>query len=44
MPVAETDGLSAPYWAGLQQEKLLVQRCSRCKRWQFGPEWICHKC
>src|SRR4051812_2563261 len=44
VPVAEPDGLSAPYWAGLQLEKLLVQRCARCGGWQFGPEWICHQC
>ena len=25
-PVSEPDGLSAPYWAGLQTERLLVQR------------------
>lgn len=44
VPVAESDGLSAPFWAGLQQERLLVQRCTRCGCWQFGPEWICHQC
>jgi uncharacterized OB-fold protein len=44
VPVAESDGLSAPFWAGLQQERLLVQRCARCACWQFGPEWICHQC
>jgi uncharacterized OB-fold protein len=42
--VAEPDGLSAPYWAGLREEKLLVQRCATCGCWQFGPEWICHQC
>lgn len=44
IPVAEPDGLSAPYWAGLRQNRLLVQRCDGCKTWQFGPEWICHQC
>jgi uncharacterized protein len=44
IPVAEPDGLSAPYWAGLRQNRLLVQRCSHCQAWQFGPEWICHRC
>lgn len=42
--MAEPDGLSAPYWAGLRQGRLLVQCCSRCETWQFGPEWICHRC
>ncbi|OPY97539.1 DNA-binding protein [Bradyrhizobium sacchari] len=44
IPVPENDGLSAPYWAGLQQDRLLVQRCPRCTTWQFGPEWLCHHC
>ena len=44
IPVAEPDGLSAPYWEGLRQGKLLVQRCGRCGAWQFGPEWLCHRC
>jgi uncharacterized OB-fold protein len=44
IPTAESDGLSAPYWEGLRQNRLLVQRCSHCNTWQFGPEWICHHC
>lgn len=44
IPVAEPDGLSAPYWEGLRQGKLLVQRCGHCNTWQFGPEWLCHRC
>ena len=44
IPVAEPDGLSAPYWAGLRQNRLLVQRCAHCRTWQFGPEWLCHHC
>ena len=44
IPVAEPDGLSAPYWAGLRQNRLLLQRCRNCRIWQFGPEWLCHRC
>jgi uncharacterized OB-fold protein len=44
VPVAEPDGLSAPYWAGLRQGRLRVQRCGGCATWQFGPEWLCHRC
>jgi uncharacterized OB-fold protein len=43
-PVSEPDGLSAPYWSGLRDNRLLVQRCSHCQTWQFGPEWLCHHC
>ena len=44
IPVPEPDGLSAPYWNGLRENRLLVQRCGGCGGWQFGPEWICHRC
>jgi uncharacterized OB-fold protein len=44
IPVPEPDGLSAPYWQGLREERLVVQRCARCRGWQWGPEWICSKC
>jgi uncharacterized OB-fold protein len=43
-PVAAPDGLDAPYWQGLQEGKLLLQRCSSCEKFQWGPEWICHRC
>lgn len=43
-PVPEKDGLSAPYWNGLRDGALRVQRCRGCGRLQWGPEWICHRC
>lgn len=43
-PAPDAEGLSAPFWAGLRQGRLLVQRCAHCGSWQFGPEWICHRC
>ena len=44
VPVAEPDGLSEPFWSGLREGVLRVQRCTHCGQWQFGPEWICHVC
>ena len=44
IPVPEADGLSDPYWQGLRDGRLMVQRCAVCSTWQFGPEWICHQC
>lgn len=44
VPIADGDGLTAPYWEGLRQERLRVQRCGHCGTWQWGPEWICHNC
>ena len=43
-PVPTPDGLDASYWQGLKQNKLLIQRCSSCQRFQWGPEWLCHRC
>lgn len=44
IPVLEPDGLSAPFWNGLRADRLLLQRCNACRRFQWGPEWICHAC
>ncbi|WP_084402645.1 Zn-ribbon domain-containing OB-fold protein [Cupriavidus sp. amp6] len=44
IPVAEPDGLSAPFWNGLREGRLLFQHCNHCQTWQFGPEWLCHQC
>jgi uncharacterized protein len=43
-PVPEADGLDAPYWDGTRRGELRVQRCPACGGWQWGPEWICHRC
>lgn len=43
-PVPAPDGLDAPFWQGLSENKLLIQRCNNCQRWQWGPEWLCHRC
>ena len=43
-PSSAPDGLSAPYWEGTRQGKLRIQKCDGCGAWQWGPEWICHRC
>ena len=44
IPVPENDGLDKPYWDATRRGELLVQRCKKCGTFQWGPEWICHKC
>jgi uncharacterized OB-fold protein len=44
VPVPEPDGLDAPYWEGTRAGELRIQRCRACSTWQWGPEWICHRC
>lgn len=43
-PTTDPSGLDEPYWAGLRESALVIQRCSSCKSWQWGPEWICYVC
>lgn len=43
-PRPNPDGVDTPYWEALEQDKLVVQRCTHCQTWQWGPEWICHHC
>lgn len=33
-----------PYWAGLEREELLVQRCDACRRWSWPADWRCGAC
>lgn len=44
LPVPAQDGLAKPYWEGTRQGKLAIQKCRGCDKYQWGPEWICHRC
>jgi uncharacterized OB-fold protein len=43
-PLPSRDGLDKPYWDGLRESVLRLQRCRSCGAFQWGPEWICHRC
>lgn len=43
-PTSAPDGLSQPYWDGTREGKLRIQKCHGCHAWQWGPEWVCHRC
>ncbi|MBT3329930.1 MAG: OB-fold domain-containing protein [Rhodospirillaceae bacterium] len=43
-PVPSPDGLDVPYWEGTRRNELMVQKCGGCGGWQWGPEWMCHRC
>ena len=43
-PVPAADGLDREYWDGTRRHELRIQRCNECRGWQWGPEWICHRC
>ena len=44
LPAPMPDGLDAAFWQGTRNHCLLVQCCKACGTFQFGPEWICHRC
>lgn len=44
IPVPSRDGLDRPYWEGLAVDELRLQRCRACRKFQWGPEWVCHRC
>ena len=43
-PEATRDGLDREFWEAANRHELVVQKCNSCGTFQFGPEWICHKC
>lgn len=36
--------VDAPYWDGLGEGVLRVQRCARCDGWQWPADWRCPGC
>ncbi len=44
VPVPMSDDLDRPFHEGAQRNELWVQYCRDCERYQWGPEWICHRC
>ncbi|MCW8193210.1 acyl dehydratase [Proteobacteria bacterium 005FR1] len=42
MPVATS--ISAPFWKGLKEGKILLQQCKDCEQWTFYPRRHCMHC
>ncbi len=40
----EATELTAPYWEGLEQGELRLQRCEDCGTYQYPPETFCRAC
>ncbi|MDA8370715.1 MAG: Zn-ribbon domain-containing OB-fold protein [Nocardiopsaceae bacterium] len=38
------DDVTAPYWAGTEEKRLLIQRCAECGRFQHYPRYMCTGC
>ena len=43
-PVPHPSPLSAPYWDGARQGKLMLQRCGSCGVHRHYPQWLCGRC
>ena len=43
-PTPDLQGPAAPYWRGLREGRLLVQKCAACGGLQWGPDYICAAC
>lgn len=43
-PMASPDGLDTAYYEAVARHELVVQKCNNCGTFQWGPEWVCHKC
>ena len=43
-PVPVADELSAPFWDGVANNQLLIQRCADCRRYFYPPVKACAAC
>src|SRR5260370_29935126 len=43
-PAPMHDGLDREFFEAARRHELVIQRCKSCNGFQFGPEWICHRC
>jgi uncharacterized protein len=35
---------TAAYWAGCDEQRLLIARCETCRRWIHPPKGVCPRC
>ena len=43
-PLPLPDDVSAFFWEGAREGRLLVQRCSACSKYQYPPDVVCTFC
>lgn len=44
VPQPMDSGFDQPYFDGLNDERLVIQRCHSCETWIWGPEHVCYNC
>jgi uncharacterized OB-fold protein len=43
-PLPKIDGVAAPYWRALREERIELPRCTACRRFHFPPRSFCPHC
>src|SRR5438067_3222877 len=43
-PRPAPDDLTAFFWEGCKEQKLLIQRCNQCGRYIYWPRPVCSNC
>ena len=43
-PIPAPTKLTSFFWEGAKQDKLLIQQCNSCQKFQHWPEPVCHHC
>jgi len=43
-PTPRPDAVTQPFWDGVAEGRLLVQRCARCAKWIWQPRPVCSGC
>jgi hypothetical protein len=43
-PLPVANDVTKPFWDGVKEGRLLVQRCTECERFQFPPDVSCGSC
>ena len=43
-PLPTPSSFTKPFWEATKQGTLLVQRCAKCRTWQYYPRPVCMRC
>lgn len=43
-PLPELDMLTEPFWAAARENRLVVQQCSGCGKYEWTPQFACSAC
>jgi uncharacterized protein len=43
-PIPVPNDQSKPFWDGAKEQKLVLQKCSACGKWNYPPRAACNSC